>query len=38
MGAVVVRAIDVGLVVVVVDVGLAVVVVVGPKSELFWWR
>ena len=37
MGAVVVRAIDVGLVVVVVDVGLAVVVVVGPKSEFFWW-
>ncbi len=29
MGAVVVRA---------SDVGLAVVVVVGPKSELFWWR
>ena len=38
MGAVVVRAIDVGIVVVVVDVGLAVVVVVGPKSEFFWWR
>ena len=38
MGAVVVRAIDVGLVVVVVGVGLAVVVVVGPKSEFFWWR
>jgi hypothetical protein len=38
VGAVVVRAIDVGLVVVVVDVGLAVVVVVGPKSEFFWWR
>jgi hypothetical protein len=37
VGAVVVRAIDVGLVVVVVDVGLAVVVVVGPKSEFFWW-
>jgi hypothetical protein len=37
VGAAVVRAIDVGLVVVVVDVGLAVVVV-GPKSEFFWWR
>jgi hypothetical protein len=38
VAAAVVRAIDVGLVVVVVGVGLAVVVVVGPKSEFFWWR